>query len=67
MKYSRDELEQFIKDEVVNTYEATQLLGCSRQNLAKLIERGRIKPIKELHKDRLFFKSDILARIKPSE
>jgi hypothetical protein len=63
---SRGELEKFISEEVVNTYEATQLLGCSRQNLSKLVERGRLKPIRDLHKDRLFWKSDIIARLKPS-
>lgn len=61
---SREDLEKFIADEVVNTYEATQLLGCSRQNLSKLVERGILKPLGDLHKDRLFLKSDIIARMK---
>ncbi|CCJ33085.1 helix-turn-helix domain-containing protein [Caloramator australicus] len=59
---SREELERFIQNEIVDTSEALEILGCSRQNLNDLIKRGKIKPIKEMKRDRLFFKSDILAR-----
>jgi predicted DNA-binding transcriptional regulator AlpA len=70
MKYnfnSREELEQFIQNELINTAEVMQILNCSRQNVFDLIKRGKLKPVKETPKERLFFKSDILARIKPSE
>lgn len=64
---TREELELFIADNVINTTEAITILGCSRQNLSSLVERGRLKPIREMPKDKLFWKSDILARVKASE
>ena len=70
MKYnfgSREELEHFIQNELINTAEVMKMLNCSRQNVFDLIKRGKLKPVKETPKERLFFKSDILARLKPSE
>lgn len=64
---SREELEQFINENIINTSEAIEILNCSRQNLNDLIKRQKIKPVKDLPRDRLFWKSDIEARIKPSE
>ncbi|MBU2703891.1 hypothetical protein Ga0466249_005041 [Sporomusaceae bacterium BoRhaA] len=64
---NREELERFMIDEVVNTAGVMELLNCSRQNVFDLIRRGKLKPIKETPKERLFLKSDILERIKPSE
>ncbi|MBP2654996.1 MAG: transcriptional regulator [Firmicutes bacterium] len=64
---TRDELISFIQSELINTTEVRALLGCSRQNVADLIKRGKLSPVKELTNDRLFFKEDILARLKPSE
>lgn len=59
---SMDELTAFIVNEVINTTEAIEILGCTRQNLNDLIKREVITPIKELPRDRLFYKSDILKR-----
>lgn len=70
MKYvfnNREELGRFMTEEIVNTAGVMELLNCSRQNVFDLIKRGKLKPIKETQKDRLFLKSDILARLKPSE
>lgn len=70
MKYpinNREELEQFVTNELINTAEVMQILSCSRQNVFDLIKRGKLVPIKEMAKDRLFLKSDIVARVKPSE
>jgi len=64
---TRDDLVQFIQTELINTAEVMQILNCSRQNVFDLIKRGKLVPVKETPKDRLFFKSDILARVKPSE
>lgn len=61
---SKEELAIFIASEVINTSEAAALLNCSRQNIGDLIKRGKLKPIKVFAKDKLFFKSDILYRIK---
>lgn len=67
MKYqfnNREELELFIKEELVNTADVMQMLNCSRQNVFDLIKRGKLRPVKETPKERLFLKSDILARVK---
>ncbi|WP_445506770.1 DNA-binding protein [Niallia sp. 03190] len=53
---------KYIQNEVINTSEALEILQCSRQNLNDLIKRGVITPIKDLPRDRLFYKEDILQR-----
>jgi hypothetical protein len=70
MKYvfnNREELTSFIREELVNTAEVMQILNCSRQNVFDLIKRGKLMPVKELPKDRLFWRADILARLKQPE
>jgi hypothetical protein len=62
-----EEFEKYIQGETVSTSEAAQLLNCSMQGLNMLEKRGIIKPIKEMNNDKLFWKNDILARLKPSE
>ena len=64
---TRAELEKFIKNELINTAEVMQILNCSRQNVFDLIKRGKLVPVKETSKDRLFFRADVLARVKPEE
>ncbi|HFK1785111.1 DNA-binding protein [Bacillus cereus group sp. MYBK120-1] len=59
---SKKELIKFVNDEIVNTSEALKILECSRQNLNKLVKSGTLVPIKEMVRDRLFFKKDILNR-----
>lgn len=59
---TKEELTNFIKDEIVNSSEALDILGCSRQYLNKLVKEEKLIPIKEMVRDRLFFKQDILNR-----
>ncbi|AFU18112.1 hypothetical protein MC28_G379 (plasmid) [Bacillus thuringiensis MC28] len=59
---SKEELIKFVNDEIVNTSEALEILECSRQNLSKLVKSGTLVPIKEMVRDKLFFKEDILNR-----
>ncbi|EJS70479.1 hypothetical protein ICW_01948 [Bacillus wiedmannii] len=59
---TKEELIKFVNDEIVNTSEALEILECSRQNLNKLVKSGTLVPIKEMVRDRLFFKEDILKR-----
>ncbi|RDV27765.1 DNA-binding protein [Lysinibacillus capsici] len=59
---SREELTEYIIDEIINTTEALEILQCSRQNLNNLVKRGVLTPIKDLPRDRLFFKEDIVKR-----
>ncbi|MGR6008167.1 DNA-binding protein [Bacillus cereus] len=57
---TKEELIRFINDEIINTSEALDILGCSRQNLNKMIKNEKIIPIKEMVRDRLYFKDDVL-------
>ncbi|EOV9528417.1 DNA-binding protein [Bacillus cytotoxicus] len=56
---TKEDLIRFINKEIVNTSEALEILGCSRQNLNKMIQKEKVKPIREFPKDRLYFKEDI--------
>ena len=60
--FSKEDFCSFVSNRVVNTAEATEFLGCSRQNIDDLIKRGKLKPIKETEKGKLFLKSDIEKR-----
>ncbi|WP_078145493.1 DNA-binding protein, partial [Streptococcus pneumoniae] len=51
---------RFIQNEIVNTSEALEILGCSRQNLNVMVQKEKLKPIKEMPRDRLYFKEDVL-------
>ncbi|MED2486444.1 DNA-binding protein [Bacillus thuringiensis] len=57
---TKDDLIRFIQDEIVNTSEALDILGCSRQNLNVMVQKEKVKPIKEMARDRLYFKEDIV-------
>ncbi|WMJ18209.1 DNA-binding protein [Geobacillus proteiniphilus] len=58
---TRKELEDFIKSEVLGVAETLEILGVTYQRLSKLIESGRITPIKSFQKDKLFFRTDVEA------
>lgn len=64
---NRKEVEEFIINEVFTTHEAIELLGVTRQNLNSLVKRGKLKPIKELPREKLFLKSDLIQRKKEQE
>ncbi|KSU88920.1 transcriptional regulator [Priestia veravalensis] len=59
---TREQLVQFLASEVVTTSDAIEILGVSRQYVNKLVKNGTINPIRESSKEKLFLKSDILAR-----
>lgn len=61
---TREDLSKFIASEIVDTSETLKILNCSRQNLDMLVKRGKLIPIKELSKTKIFFKDDVLARVK---
>ena len=48
---------------VVNSIEAADLLGCSRQNIDDLTKRGKLCPIKMSGKNTLYLKAEILKRL----
>lgn len=70
MKYqfeSEEDIIQFIAGNVVTTREAMEILSCTRQNIDDLIKRGKLTPIKKWDRDKLFWKADVLARVKHDE
>lgn len=59
---SVEELKTFLQEHVVNTKEAAEILECTRQNIKRIVDNGKLLPIKEMEKDRLFLKADVLKR-----
>lgn len=58
-----DEILCFVKNNTVDTYEATKILNCSRQNINDLIHRKKLDPIKQGKKNNLFLIKDIKNRM----
>lgn len=54
----------FIANRVVNTNEAAEMLGCSRQNIDDLARRGSLHPIRADAKNKLYLKNEIQQRMK---
>lgn len=59
---SVEELKQFLNEDVITTAEAAGILDCTRQNIKRLVDIGKLTPIRELDRDRLFLKADIISR-----
>ena len=52
---SKEELAAWIASEVIGTAEAMSILECSRQNLHRFVKSGKLVPIKDEGRERLFF------------
>ena len=61
---NRGDIKKFLQNEILNTTEALDILGFTRQYLNQLIKRGEVEPIKEMPRDRLFLKSEVLDYVK---
>lgn len=64
-EYKLDNKNEFIKlvqSEILTSSEVLAELQISRQTLSALVKRGKLVPIKELRRDRLFLKEDIENR-----
>lgn len=57
------DLVQYLQQRVITTAEAAELLHCSKQNIEDLVRRGKLHPVKESPKVRLFLKSEITQRL----
>ncbi|MDA7025066.1 helix-turn-helix domain-containing protein [Bacillus sp. CLL-7-23] len=57
---SRQDVEDFIENEVLGASEAQEILNVNKQRLSKLIKDGRIKPIKKIGQLNLLFRSDVI-------
>ncbi|WP_437132684.1 helix-turn-helix domain-containing protein [Bacillus atrophaeus] len=64
---SRQEVEDFIKTEVLTTPEAQEILGVKRARMYQLIRDDKLVPIKKLEKVSLFLRSDVEQKKKELE
>ncbi|MEH6900279.1 helix-turn-helix domain-containing protein [Bacillus safensis] len=56
---NRQQVEDFIHNEVLTSTEAQEILEVNKQRMSKLLKDGRLKPIKRVGKISLFLKSDM--------
>ncbi|WP_456265673.1 MULTISPECIES: DNA-binding protein [unclassified Bacillus (in: firmicutes)] len=56
---NRQQVEDFMKNEVLTSLEAQEILNVNKQRMSKLHTDGRVIPIKKVGKTVLFLKSDI--------
>lgn len=61
---SKAELAKWISEELVSTAEAMEILECTRQNLHSFVKRGKLVPVKETNRERLFWRSEVMERKK---
>lgn len=59
---SMNDFRTFVRQRVVSTAEACELLDCSRQNIDDLVRRKKLQPVRKDAKNRLFLKSELLRR-----
>ncbi|MCY9166000.1 helix-turn-helix domain-containing protein [Bacillus atrophaeus] len=64
---SRQEVEDFIRREVLTTNEAAELLGVNRARISQLIRNGKLNPIKKLSGISLFLRTDLEEKKKELE
>ncbi|WP_346235749.1 helix-turn-helix domain-containing protein [Lysinibacillus telephonicus] len=64
---NRDDFIKYVKSEVLTSSEVLEVLGVSRQSLNSLVKRGKLVPIKELSRDKLFLREDIERRKEESK
>lgn len=64
---SKEELAAWINQNVVSTAEAIEILGGTRQNLHGFVKNGKLVPIKETNRERLFWRSDVEERLEESK
>lgn len=60
---SQEDFVTFVRQRIVTSAEAAELLQCSKQNIDDLVRRGKLHPIKTSPKSKLFLKSEILQRL----
>lgn len=57
------DMQRFVSHRIVNAAEAQEMLHCSRQNIADLVKRGKLHPIRTDGNNRLFMKTEIQQRM----
>jgi hypothetical protein len=59
---SAGDFTNFICHRVITAAEASEILGCSRQNIIDLTKRGKLHPVKTSAKTTLYLKSEVIKR-----
>ena len=57
---TKEDVGSFLKEEIVNTNTAKEILGCSRQYIHELYKKEKLNPVMVLEKDKLFLKEYVL-------
>lgn len=64
---TKDEFISLVRTEVLTSSEVLEELQISRQALSSLVKRGKLVPVKELTRDKLFLREDIEIRKEASK
>lgn len=62
IELSLDDFKCFAVNRVINVNEACEILGCSRQNIHSLVNRGLLNPLKPNSSGIVFMKNEIVQR-----
>lgn len=56
------EIQSFVSNSTLDSAQAAAELECSKQNIDDLVKRGKLHPVKEGQRYRLFMKSEVEER-----
>lgn len=56
---SAGDFHRFVEQNLVTSAEAARILGCSRQNIEKMIDSGRLHPVKRFAKSTLLLRTEV--------
>ncbi|MEX3744635.1 MULTISPECIES: helix-turn-helix transcriptional regulator [Lysinibacillus] len=59
---NKDEFIKLVQSEILTTSEVLEELQISRQALNSLVKRGKLVPVKELSRDKLYLREDVESR-----
>ena len=59
MQVTTEDFNSYIRQELIDTASAAELLGCTRQNIQDLVRRGKLRPVMTLKNNFLFLKGEI--------
>ena len=59
MQVTVEDFKSFVEQELIDTASAAALLGCTRQNIQELVQRGKLKPVMKLKNNFLFLKGEL--------
>lgn len=58
-----DDFSSFVRNNVLDTTQACEILECTRQNLQYMVKNGQLNPLRENVKGNLYLKGDLLRDI----